>query len=87
MALVNSNVAAENPNATAVQMLRGALMDELSATNLYDELAKEIPKYADILEEIKHDEINHQGRLMQIILEIDPSQLEYFKAGMNQEEA
>ena len=62
-------------------------MDELSATNLYEELAKEIPKYADILNEIKSDEINHQGRLMQMILEIDPSQLDTFRAGMNQEEA
>ena len=86
MALVQSNVAAENVNASAIQMLRGALMDELSATNLYEELAKEIPKYADILNEIKMDEINHQGRLMQMIMEIDPSQLEKFRAGMNQEE-
>ena len=86
MALVQSNVAADNHEATAIQMLRGALMDELSATNLYEELAREIPKYADILNEIKMDEINHQGRLMQMIMEIDPSQLEKFRAGMNQEE-
>lgn len=86
MALVQSNVAAENKYATALQMLRGALMDELSATNLYESLAKEIPRYADILNEIKLDEINHQGRLLQIIMEIDPFQLEKFRAGMEQEE-
>ena len=50
MGLLQSNVAAENINASAIQMLRGALMDELGATNLYEELIKEIPQYKDVFE-------------------------------------
>ena len=85
MGLLQSNVAAEKINATAIQMLRGALMDELGATNLYEELAKEIPQYKDVFEEIRQDEINHQGRLLNLILTLDPSQEEKFKEGVNQE--
>ena len=85
MGLLQSNVAAENINATAIQMLRGALMDELGATNLYEELAKEIPQYKDVFEEIRQDEIHHQGRLLNLILTLDPSQEEKFKEGVNQE--
>ena len=67
--------------------LRDALREELDATNTYDKLlaiADEGDK--SIIEEIKKDEINHQGRLLQLILEYEPSALEPFNAGLEQEE-
>jgi len=67
--------------------LRDALREELDATNTYDKLlaiASEEDKA--VIEEIKKDEINHQGRLLQLILKRDPSALEPFNAGLDQEE-
>ena len=67
--------------------MREALQEELDATNTYDALIAKAPdKYKHILEEIKMDEVNHQGRLLNIILHIDPSELERFNAGLAQEE-
>lgn len=85
MALVQTD-GTQDRLKTATTLLRGALSDELSATNLYEKLMDLLPDYRDILEEIRNDEINHQGRLMQLILEIDPSQIEYFEKGMKQED-
>ena len=67
--------------------LRDALREELDATNTYDKLlaiATEEDKA--VIEEIKKDEINHQGRLLQLILKHEPSALEPFNAGLDQEE-
>lgn len=67
--------------------LRDALREELDATNTYDKLlaiASEEDKA--VIEEIKKDEINHQGRLLQLILKREPSALEPFNAGLDQEE-
>ena len=67
--------------------LRDALREELDATNTYDkllELADESDKA--IIEEIRKDEINHQGRLLQLILKQSPEQLEPFNAGLDQKE-
>lgn len=73
-------------NGPAIQKLRGALIDEIGATRLYDELAKEFPEYESILQEIKEDEINHQGRLINLIMKIDPSQLIFFNKGLDQQD-
>ena len=67
--------------------LRDALREELDATNTYDKLlaiADEGDKA--VIEEIKKDEINHQGRLLDLILKRDPSALEIFNKGLQQEE-
>lgn len=67
--------------------LRDALREELDATNTYDKLlaiASEEDKA--VIEEIKKDEVNHQGRLLQLILKHEPSALEPFNAGLDQEE-
>lgn len=67
--------------------LRDALREELDATNTYDKLlaiADEGDK--SVIEEIKKDEINHQGRLLDLILECDPAALETFNKGLQQEE-
>ena len=67
--------------------LRDALREELDATNTYDKLlaiADEGDK--SIIEEIKKDEINHQGRLLDLILKRDPTALETFNKGLQQEE-
>lgn len=67
--------------------LRDALREELDATNTYDKLlaiADEGDKA--VIEEIKKDEINHQGRLLDLILKRDPSALETFNKGLQQEE-
>lgn len=67
--------------------LRDALREELDATNTYDKLlaiATEEDKA--VIEEIKKDEINHQGRLLDLILKQAPAELEPFNAGLEQEE-
>lgn len=67
--------------------LRDALREELDATNTYDKLlaiASEEDKA--VIEEIKKDEINHQGRLLDLILKRDPTALETFNKGLQQEE-
>ena len=67
--------------------LRDALREELDATNTYDKLlaiADESDKA--VIEEIKKDEINHQGRLLDLILKRDPSALETFNKGLEQKE-
>lgn len=67
--------------------LRDALREELDATNTYDKLlaiAAEEDKA--VIEEIKKDEINHQGRLLDLVLKRDPSALETFNKGLQQEE-
>ena len=67
--------------------LRDALREELDATNTYDKLlaiADEGDK--SIIEEIKKDEINHQGRLLDLILKRDRAALETFNKGLQQEE-
>lgn len=71
---------------SAIQKLRGALIDEISATRLYDELAEELPEHKDVLQEIKNDEVNHQGRLMELIMKLDPSQMESFNKGLDQKD-
>ena len=67
--------------------LRDALREELDATNTYDELlaiASEEDKA--VIEEIKKDEINHQGRLLDLIMKHEPGAMGPFNAGLKQEE-
>lgn len=67
--------------------LRDALREELDATNTYDKLLAIADKEDKaVIEEIKKDEINHQGRLLDLILKRDPSALETFNKGLQQEE-
>lgn len=68
--------------------LRDALREELDATNTYDKLlaiASEDDK--SIIEEIKKDEINHQGRLLNLIMKNAPEELDDFNAGLEQKES
>lgn len=67
--------------------LRDALGEELSATNTYDKLLSCAPEEVKpILQEIKNDEINHQGRLTALLMKLDPAQLDPFNKGLGQEE-
>ena len=67
--------------------LRDALREELDATNTYDKLLEIAPENVkSVIEEIKKDEINHQGRLLNLIMEQAPEELEPFNAGLKQEE-
>lgn len=79
MSLVNSE-----SRGSALQKLRGALIDEIGATRLYDELIEAIPQFEKELTEIKNDEINHQGRLVDMIMKLDTSQMEAFNKGLEQ---
>lgn len=81
-----SYVNTETCSNEAIQKLRGLLIDEIGATRAYDEISKMYPEYSNILQEIKNDEINHQGRLIDLIMTIDPSQKESFNKGLAQEE-
>ena len=67
--------------------LRDALREELDATNTYDKLL-EIAKEEDksIIEEIRKDEINHQGRLLALIMKETPADMDPFNAGLEQKE-
>ena len=70
-----------------VMKLRDALREELDATNTYYKLLECAPASCSaIIEEIKKDEINHQGRLTALLMKLDPSQLEAFNKGLEQEE-
>ena len=70
-----------------VMKLRDALREELDATNTYDKLLACAPaSCSTIIEEIKKDEINHQGRLLSLLMKVDPSQLETFNKGLGQKE-
>lgn len=80
MSWVNSDMG----KGKALQQLRGALIDEISATRLYEDLIDAFPEYKDTLSEIKNDELNHQGRLLDLIMKIDPTQLDSFNEGMEQ---
>jgi len=67
--------------------LRDALREELDATNTYDKLLEIAPQdVKHIIEEIKKDEINHQGRLLNLIMDQAPEEMEPFNAGLKQEE-
>lgn len=70
-----------------IMKLRDALREELDATNTYDKLLECAPASCSaIIEEIKKDEINHQGRLIALLMKLGPSQLEAFNKGLEQEE-
>lgn len=68
--------------------LRNALKEELDATNTYDKLLSYCSDESikPVIEEIKKDEINHQGRLLSLLMKVDPSQLETFNKGLAQKE-
>lgn len=67
--------------------LRNALREELDATNTYDKLLALAPaEDKEVIEEIKKDEVNHQGRLLNLILHQAPAELETFNAGLDQKE-
>lgn len=84
MSWVNSDRTQEED---PVSMLRGALIDEIGATDLYDKLIRLIPNYKDKLTEIRNDELNHQGILIGLMLDLAPSQATLFEKGLNGEEA
>lgn len=68
---------------TYVMQLRKALIDELEASNKYDELIANAPD-GDIaeLEHIRNEEIEHTGELLKLLLKYDPSQQEHFNKGL-----
>lgn len=69
-----------------IQALREAMREEMDATNTYDTLKELIPEHADVFEEIKKDEVNHSGRLLDLLMKLDPSEIEPFNKGLEQEE-
>lgn len=68
-----------------VQALREAMREEMDATNTYDQLKCMDPEHADIYEEIKKDEVNHSGRLLDLIMKLDPGEMDPFNKGLEQE--
>lgn len=69
--LVNTDAT---PSGDFLSMLRGALADEQSATNLYDRIlpfAKD-DEAREIIGEIRQDEKNHTGKLLYLIKKYDP---------------
>ena len=39
-----------------------------------------------IVSTTKNDEVNHQGRLIEMIMKLDPSQMDSFNAGLEQKD-
>lgn len=66
--------------------LRDAIREELDATNTYDKLMDIMPEFRAVLTEIKEDEINHTGRLMNLLFTLTPDEVEKFNKGMEQKE-
>lgn len=77
---------ATNMPQSKVQALRDAIREELDAMNTYDQLRTIVPEAADIIEEIKKDEVNHAGRLTDLLMKLDPGYLDTFNKGLEQEE-
>lgn len=69
-----------------IQALRDALREELDATNTYDELKEMMPEFADVFDEIKMDEVNHTGRLLELVLRLDPGEMEHINEGLEQKD-
>lgn len=67
--------------------LRKAIMEEFDAANTYTKLLELMPEEKDIITEILHDEVNHQGRLIDILFKLAPGEeTECFNKGLKQEE-
>ena len=66
--------------------LRDAIREELDATNTYDHLIAMMPEFRAVLTEIKEDEINHTGRLMNLLFTLAPDEVDKFNKGMEQKE-
>ena len=66
--------------------LRNAIKEELGATTTYDNLIEQMPEFRAVLTEIKEDEINHTGRLMNLLFTLAPEEVEKFNKGMEQKE-
>ena len=85
MSMVNTDPAS-NGERCPVQLVGGALQDEFGATALFDKLAQLIPEHAKDFEEIRNDELNHQGKLLKMIMDFDPTQMEPFNKGLSDKE-
>ena len=67
--------------------LRKAIEEEFDAANTYTRLMEIIPEEESIITEILHDEVNHQGRLIDILFKLAPGEeTECFNKGLKQEE-
>ena len=67
--------------------LRKAIMEEFDAANTYTKLLELMPEDKAIIEEILHDEVNHQGRLIDLLFKLTPEeQTSCFNHGLKQEE-
>ena len=67
--------------------LRKAIEEEFDAANTYTRLMEIIPEEESIIREILHDEVNHQGRLIDILFKLAPGEeTECFNKGLKQEE-
>ena len=75
-----------NMPCNKLQALREAMREEMDATNTYEQLKELIPEYAKVFDEIKEDEINHSGRLLDLIMKLDPTEVSPFNKGLEQSE-
>jgi hypothetical protein len=99
MAYVNSSdsfIASDIPSKeTLERVIKGLLIDELSAQNLYAQVIEAIRKTPEIenkdyiigqLIEIMHDEQNHSGRLIKISMGLNSNFTVNFQNGFNNKE-
>ena len=67
--------------------LRKAIQEEFDAANTYTKLLELIPEEKEIITEILNDEINHQGRLVNLLFKIAPKeQTTCYNNGLKQKE-
>jgi len=68
-----------------LQALREAMREEMDAINTYDQLKEQMPEFESVFEEIKKDEYNHAGRLLELIMRLDSKiSLDSFNEGLSQ---
>lgn len=74
-------------NYCKVLAVRKAIMEEFDAANTYTKLLELLPEEREVITEILNDEINHQGRLVDVLFRLVPTeQSDYFNRGLKQEE-
>jgi len=84
----DANLIESNPNDTLPEILRNAIAAEIDAINLYEKMAANTTdsKVAKILLSVAQEEKVHVGEFQELLLEIDPDQLQALVDGARETE-
>ncbi len=81
-------VKEEDPRKADAELLRIAIIAELDAVNLYEQLAAVArdPLVKRVFEEIAREEKTHVGEFLALLKRLDPAQVEELKKGQDEVE-